>query len=417
MFRCLLLLVVASSLLAQKNRFSPKVAESPEMKKAFAWVDANAGAIQSEWKALTEIPAPSKQEKLRTEYMKTAMARVGLKNVQSDAMGNVWSVYPGTGGGPEVVFIAHIDTVFPMETDIKVREVNGRYLAPGIGDDTGAVVALLHAFDGMRKNNVRTNGDIIFLASVQEEIGLYGAKHWLSNREKKPDMIVAVDTRLGGVAYGALRIEQFRFVYEGPAMHTLASRGKPNPARAAARAIVAIGEMKLPDPDPMQGMNLPVVNVGTLGGGTVVNAVPGRVFFTADIRSFDTPTEQMLVEQVKTIAQRAANQEGVQMRIEPVNEPIDYSRALPKETRLNHPVTQIAVAVTDYLKLNLEPTEPSDTGSDDHNIGVAMGIPSIAVGAVLGRGGHSLEESADPASIIRGTKYMMLLAAALAVTN
>jgi tripeptide aminopeptidase len=414
MFRFVVLAGLAAGLFAQKGSFDARMAQRPEMKKAFAWVEANKDAIQGEWKLLTEIPGPSKQEKLRGEYMKTAMARVGLTGIESDAMGNVWGVYEGTGGGPEVVIIAHIDTVFPMDTNIKVREVNGRYLAPGIGDDTGAVVALLQAFDGMKKNGVKVKGNVVFLASVQEEIGLLGAKHWLGKREKKPDMIVAVDTRLGGVAYGALRIEQYRFVYEGQAMHTLASRGKPNPARAAARAILGIGEMKLPEPDPMQGMNLPVVNVGTLGGGTVVNAVPGRVFFTADIRSFDTPTEQMLVEQVKSIAQRAANQEGVQMRIEPINEVIDYSKALPKEVRLKHSVVQTAVAVTDYMKLNLEPTEPSDTGSDDHNIGVAMGIPSIAVGAVLGRGGHSLEESADPNSILTGTKYMMLLMAALA---
>lgn len=390
------------------------LAQSPEVLQSWAHVDARQNAIQAEWIQLTEIEAPSKQEKLRIDYMKKAMARVGLQNIQQDEMGNVWGTYKGSGGGPEVVFAAHMDTVFPMGTKIKVREENGRYHAPSISDDTGALVALLHAFDAMKHAGVKTKGDIVFLATVQEEIGLYGAKHWLEKRAKKPDMFLAVDSRLGGVSYGALRIEQYRFVFEHPSMHTLASRGRPSTARAAARAILAINEIPLPPPAEGSRMNLPVVNVGILGGGTVPNATPGQVFFTTDIRSLDSATEAKLVEDVKSAAQRAANQEGVQLKIEAINEPIDYAKALPKEERLNHALVKTVVAVTDQMKLNGErKTVPVDMGSDDHNVGVALGIPSVGIGAIIGAGAHSLEETAEKASIIPGTKYMILLAATL----
>lgn len=409
------LLFLSLAALAQQNLFQPSIAEKPALKKAFAHIDATQDAIQAEWIKLTEIPAPSKEEKLRIEYMKAAMARVGLADIQQDAIGNVWGTYKGTGNGPQVVFAAHMDTVFPMDTPIKVKEINGRYHAPSIGDDTGALVALLHAFDAMKKNNVKTKGDIIFLASVQEEIGLLGAKFWLEARAKKPDMFLAVDSRLGGLGYGALRIEQYKFIFEAPAMHTLASRGKPNAARGAARAILALGEMKLPEPDASNPMNLPVVNVSTLGGGTVVNATPGRVFFTADVRALDTATEQKVVEEVKSLAQRAANQEGVQLKIENINLVHDYSKALPKEVRLNHPLVQTTLAVHDFLKLNGNRKSTAvDSGSDDHNIGVALGIPAIGIGAIIGGGAHSLEESAEKASIIPGAKYLILLSSTLA---
>jgi acetylornithine deacetylase/succinyl-diaminopimelate desuccinylase-like protein len=387
------------------------LAQSPEVLQSWAHIDAQQEAIQAEWIQLTEIEAPSKQEEKRIAYMKKAMARVGLSNIEQDELGNVWGVYKGTGGGPEVVFAAHMDTVFPLGTRIKVREEKGRYHAPSISDDTGALVALLHAFDAMRKNGVTTKGDVVFLATVQEEIGLYGARHWLQQRAKKPDMFLAVDSRLGGVSYGALRIEQYRFVFEHPAMHTLASRGRPSTTRAAARAIQSIYELPL----PAQPLNLPVVNVGTLGGGSVTNATPASVFFTADIRSLDTPTEAKLVEDVKTAAQRAANQEGVQLKIEAINEPLDYSKALPREERLNHTLVKTVVAVTDQMKLNGDrKTVPADMGSDDHNAAVALGIPSVGIGAIAGAGAHSLEESADKASIVPGAKYMILLAATLA---
>jgi tripeptide aminopeptidase len=400
------------------QKFDPAIAERTELKKAFAEVDTRADKIQKEWIELTEIPSPSKQEKLRIAYMKTAMARVGLTQIEQDEIGNVWGVLKGTGGGPELAFAAHMDTVFSMETKIKVREDNGRYHAPGIGDDTGALVALLHAFDIMKQQGIKTKGDVIFVATVQEEIGLLGAKYWLEHRQKKPDLFVAVDSRLGSVGYGALLIEQYKFIFEGPTMHTLASKGKTNAARGAARMILALNEMEMPPSLPGGSPNLPVANVGTLGGGTVVNATPGNVFLTVDIRSQDIKAQQKLVEDVKTLGQRAANEEKLGLKIEGINLVHDYSKALPKETRLNHPLVQTTLQVTDYLKLNgVSKTVAVDSGSDDHNIGVAMGIPSIGIGAVVGGGAHSTEESADKASILRGTKFLMLLTSALAGLN
>ena len=418
MIRCLLIALGAMSLFGQQTLFDPSIPQKPELQKALAGVDARQDLIQKEWIALTEIPSPSKNEKLRIAYMKKAMARVGLTEIQQDEIGNVWGVFKGTGEATELVFAAHMDTVFPIDTPIKVRDENGRYHAPGINDDTGSLVALLHAFDLMKQSGVKTKGDVIFLATVQEEIGLLGAKHWLEHRAKKPTMFVAVDSRMGSVGYGALLIEQYRFTFEGPTLHTLASKGKANAARGAARAILAIGEMEMPASMPGGSPGLPVANVGTLGGGTVVNATPGKVFITVDIRSQEMKAQQKLVEDVKGIAQRAANEEKLQLKIENVHIVHDYSKALPKEVRLNHTLVQSTLAVTDYMKLNGDAKAVAfDSGSDDHNIGVALGIPSIGIGALIGGGAHSLEESADKASILRGTKYLILLAATLAGVN
>jgi acetylornithine deacetylase/succinyl-diaminopimelate desuccinylase-like protein len=142
------------------------------------------------------------------------------------------------------------------------------------------------------------------------------------------------------------------------------------------------------------------------------------VFLTVDIRSQDLKAQQKLVEDVKSIGQRAANQEKLGLKVEAINLVHDYSKALPKEERLNHPLVQTTIQVTDYLKLNgTAKTVAVDSGSDDHNIGVALGIPSIGIGAIIGSGAHSTEESAEKASIIRGTKYLMLLTAALSGMN
>lgn len=418
MIRCLFIALGSLTLLGQQTLFDPSLPQKPELQKAMAGVDARREMIQKEWVTLTQIPSPSKNEKLRIEYMKKAMVRVGLTDIQQDEVGNVWGVFKGSGAATELVFAAHMDTVFPFDTPIKVRDENGRFHGPGIGDDTGSLVALLHAFDLMKQSGIKTKGDVIFLATVQEEIGLLGAKYWLEHRTRKPTMFVAVDSRMGSVGYGALLIEQYKFTFEGPTLHTLASKGKPNAARGAARAILAINEMEMPASMPGGSPNLPVANVGTLGGGTVVNATPGKVFITVDIRSQEMKAEQKLVEDVKGIAQRAANQENLQLTIEAVHIVHDYSKALPKEVRFNHTIVQSTLAVTDYMKINGDRKAVAfDSGSDDHNIGVALGIPAIGIGAIIGAGAHSLEENADKASILLGTKYMILLAATLAGVN
>lgn len=46
----------------------------------------------------------------------------------------------GSGGGPTVVFAAHMDTVFPAGTNVKVvRQADGRLHAPGVGDNSASV--------------------------------------------------------------------------------------------------------------------------------------------------------------------------------------------------------------------------------------------------------------------------------------
>src|SRR5205814_9918991 len=89
----------------------------------------------------------------------------------------------------------------------------------------------------------KTAGDLIFLASVQEEMWLLGAKHWLESSGYKPDMFVAVDVGSNQVWYGALRIDQFKFFYTSPGAHTMESRGAPSPAKAIAKAITALYEI------------------------------------------------------------------------------------------------------------------------------------------------------------------------------
>jgi len=150
-----------------------------------------------------------------------------------------------------------------------------------------------------------------------------------------------------------------------------------------------------------------------LGGGTVVNAVPREAWFTVDLRSLDSATQDKLESAVVSTAQRIAGQEGVGFRMEH-KMGVDYSKASPQKDRLNHPLVQTALAISNYFR---KPGTPEiaamDVGSTDANIAVSMGIPAVAIGATDERLPHRLEENVDGSSIVPGIKSFVVLAVAL----
>lgn len=406
-------LLAVSPLCAQTSWFTPALLEKPEVRKAMQSVDDRSAGILDEWIKLVEMPAPSTKEQVRARYIRAEMEKLGLTEIRTDDISNVSGIRKGTGGGPTVVFAAHMDTVFPDGTPIKVAREGDILRAPGVGDDTSSLMAVLEMFRALDRGGVKTKGDLIFLASVQEEVGLLGAKHWLENSGYKPDLFVAVDVGSNEVWYGAFRIDQFKFFYTSPGAHTLESRGAPSPAKAVAKAITALYEIPLPPVvEGMGGFKLPVMNVGMLGGGTVVNAIPREAWFTVDLRSMDSPTQDKLESAVVSTAKKAAEQEGVGFRMER-KMGIDYSKAQPREQRLNHPLVQTALATSNYFRKKGTPEiKPTDAGATDANIAVSMGIPAVAVGATVKYFPHRLEEYAEAGSMVPGIKSLIALAVA-----
>ena len=412
--RASLILLIASPLFAEQSWFDPSMVNRPEVQMALRSIDDRASGIIDEWIRLVELPAPSGKEQARARYIRAEMEKLGLSEIRTDDMFNVSGVRKGTGGGPTVVFAAHMDTVFPEGTDVKVRRDGDLLRAPGVGDDTSNLMAELEMFRALNRAGVKTKGDLIFLASVQEELGLLGAKHWLETSGYKPDMFVALDVSSREVWYGALRITQFKFFYTSPGAHTMESRGAPSPAKAVAKAIDALYEIQLPPvAEGLDTFKLPVLNVGMLGGGTVVNAIPREAWFTVDLRSLDSPTQDRLESAVVSTARRIAEQENVGFRMER-KMAVDYSKARPQKERLNHPLVQTAMAVSNYFRKPGTPEiMPQDVGSTDANNAIAMGIPAVAIGATSERMPHRLEEEDDASSILPGIKSIIALAVAL----
>jgi tripeptide aminopeptidase len=395
------------------TKFSPEIAGRAGVKQALAFIDRRFDAQVAEWIHLTEIPGTSGHEQKRADYIKAELVKLGF-TPDTDELGNVWVRRKGTGGGPTVVFAAHMDTVHPLDTPLKVRrEDNGTLHAPGIFDNTASLAGQLQAMRAMRDAKIETRGDLIFLFTVQEEVGLKGMYHWIQKNPGVADMLVGVDGALGPVNYGALGIYWSRMKFSGAGAHTNNSRDQPSPARAAAACITNIYTIPLPPADD------PVPAIYNAGGmmtaGNIVNAIPQEVTFTVDLRTVDADLLQKLDAAIVQKCEAAARAHRVTF----VREWIQKSEAGGRPEQLTaqraHPIVQTAIDVLRFLDVTLiAGREAIPTGSTDANVGVVNKIPSISVGRSRGGAQHTLQEWAHIDSAKTGAQQLVLLAVSLA---
>lgn len=406
-----LLMALGSTAQAQQSfptRFSPQIAEAGSVRDALDWIESNFDAQVEEWIHLTEIPAKSGSEAARAAYLREQLELEGVE-VDIDDAGNVVARWPGTGGGPTIVFGAHMDTVHPTDTEVTVTRDGDILRAPGIFDNSASVANMMAVIRALKEADIRTRGDLIFVGTVEEELGFNGMDAWLDANPDVADMVVALDGGLGGVAYGALWFAGRRYIFSGEGSHTLSSRGKPHPARALSEAIASIYETPLPDGDPFA-----VYNVGMLGGGKVTNAIPQETWFSVDLRSVDPALIDRLDAELDRRVALAAERHGVEWSRDPASSPSAVIAArpmLPEVERRSHPLVQTMIDIYDHLGID---ARARDTGSTDAVAAVRKGIPAIAIGRSRGGDQHTLSEWAHAPSALTATQALLLVAVSMA---
>jgi len=409
--RLALVTAMAAPLAAQQpypSRWSPAIASRPDVKAALSLIENGFPKQVDEWIKIAEMQGKSEHEQERGAYVKRVFEQEGLA-VTVDSIGNVIGRRKGSGGGPTIVFAAHLDIVHPLGTDLKVRHNGDTLHAPGIFDNSASVANLLAVVRALNAARVKAKADFIFIGTTQEEVGLRGMDWWLDHNPK-PDLLVGMDGGLGPINYGALGIYWTKYVFSGDGSHTVTSRGKPTPVKALSDAIARIYQITIPA--------LPigaVYNIGQVHGGAIFNGIPQDLYSTMDLRSPNPVLLDSLDGVIGGIVAGAAAKEGVRWR----KEIVTHNRAGGTEDQLKparaHPIVQSAIDIHRYLGINIGAPgkDAVASGSTDANMGVARGIPAIAIGRSIGGNQHTLSEWADWKSALPATKMVLLLAVTL----
>ena len=376
------------------------VQEDARVKAAFEYIDKDREVILREWIAVTEINAPSRHEQDRARYIESLLRKHNLE-IRYDTAGNLIATRKGTVGRPVTVIDAHLDTVFQPGLKIKATVRDGRVYAPGVGDDTRNIEALLATIRALDAAKIKTKGDIVFLFTTDEEANMTGAKQYTKDNKGKVDYYIALDGGYEGFTYAGIGINWYRHHFIGPGGHTRSRTPPYSASLPLARAISRIYDLKVPA-NPSSNLN-----IGMLGGSEVVNAKAADAWFTVDLRSTSNEVIADLEKQIATILDEEAKRAGVTVKTDVIS--TSPAAVLPGN-RESH-LVKIAEAVHRAMGFN---PPIGNAGSNNSSAALLQGISSISTGAGPCADSHALTENCEIEPLYKGIKKVLLLVVALA---
>jgi acetylornithine deacetylase/succinyl-diaminopimelate desuccinylase-like protein len=398
MRRCAVLLaaLVMSGSVAFAQNAGPRVdaiLSSAPFRDARTFLENDHDRFVRELTTLTEIPAPSFKEQKRGAAYLEMLRAAKLVDVETDPEGNVMGVRKGTANGPMLAVLAHLDTVFPEGTYVTVTRSGNRLLAPGSGDDTGALALMLSVIRAMDAAKIQTRGDILFVGNVGEEGegDLRGVKYLLQKGKYKDRIksFISIDGGTqDGIVTGALGSRRYRVTFKGPGGHSYGAFGLVSPAFAMGNAMAKFSRLQVP------ATPRTTFNVGVVGGGTSVNSIPTAMHMDVDMRS-ESPEELHKIDEAFLKIVRDAVDEENRARSTSEGKIVADVKLIGDRPSGTTPrtayIVQAAAAVSRAFGFN-----PSfDIASTDANVPISMGIPAITIGRGAGGRSHSLDEWID----------------------
>lgn len=347
---------------------------------------------------ICEIPAPTGAEGERATCVEALLRSAGLEP-WSDGVGNVLARLPG-GTGPRVALVAHLDTVFPADCDVAVREgEDGRWRAPGIGDNSASVAVVLGlALEAMRSALVHRPRLLLAFTVGEEGLGdLRGARRLVADHGDDLDAFVAVDGHLGSVVDAGVGSRRLRATFQGAGGHSWGDYPAPSAVHALGDAVHALTRIRVPDA-PRSSLN-----VGEVVGGSAVNAIAEEASLTLDLRSLDAGVLEDLEREAEKRLGSVARRHDVEVRTLPVGR---------RPAGRSDDGALADAAVRALRTVGIEPRRGAS--STDANAAMAAGLPAICTGVYVGGDAHRLREWLEPSSLAVGARVLRLLLARLA---
>ncbi|NTV64373.1 MAG: M20/M25/M40 family metallo-hydrolase [Oscillochloris sp.] len=348
--------------------------------------------------AIQQVPAPTFDERLRGESVRERMRELGLRDVAHDAIGNVYACRPGRGSRrPALLVSAHLDTVFPRETDLRIRYDGDRIYGPGLGDNSVGLASLIHLAQIFQRHNLPNQADIWFVANVGEE-GLGDLKGMRAAIDRLRDQIGAAivleGCDFGTIHHQAIGVRRYRIEASAPGGHSWGNYGSPSAIHALVRLAARISELHVPHTPRT------TFNIGMIEGGTSVNTIAQHANLLLDLRSVSASALEDLVSQVDRLV-RAADAEQSDVRVKSIMVGDRPSGSIARE----HPLVQAATSAFRSVGAPI----CYQQSSTDANIPLSLGIPAVCIGITDGGNAHRLDEYILPENLGRGVSALLLL--------
>ena len=403
-------MLVSMPLAAQQLSAIQALMRDPAIQAALTFAKSTEPQTLNDQIRFCEVPAPTFKESARGEVLRQEFTQLGLQNVRVDRAGNVLAERAGDAPRPRLVVAAHLDTVFPEGTDVRVTRRGARLEGPGIGDNCRGLAVLVAIIRSMNRANVRTPGTVTFVANVGEEgLGDLSGMKALFNETMKDqiDRFVSIDNADPHVTVVGVGSHRYRITFKGPGGHSFSEFGLPNPANALGRAVARIAEFQVSD------FPRTTFNVGRIGGGTAVNAIPSEAWMEVDLRSSDAAALAALDARLRQAVDSAVAEENTRWgRPGVITVVKDLVGDRPAgSTPRDAPIVVTALASARAVGLAGGLSE----GSTDANLPMSLKIPAITIGG----GGRSLNahapgEAFDSTDSWKGSENAVLLTIALA---
>ncbi len=337
---------------------------------------------------IQQIPAPTSDEYQRALFVKELFEQEKLTDVIMDPAHNVFARFPGSGDGKPLVVSAHLDTVFPPETNLKVNRGTKKISGAGIGDNALGVAALFGLIWLLRERDLSLGGDLWLVANVGEEgLGnLRGMRAVVDRFSFKAQAYLVIEgMALGFIQARALGVHRYRISATTSGGHSWSDYGQPSALHTLSSLVTQLLAIDL------QTEPRTTLNVGRMAGGTSVNAIAAEAWLELDLRSESPSVLVDLANEVERLVE-VSNQPGVKMEAETIG------RRPAGELPDDHPLVSLA---EDCLRA--QGIQPKQTiGSTDANIPLSLGLPAIVLGVTTGAGAHTLSEYIEVEPVLRG---------------
>ncbi len=376
------------------------LSSQPEIQRLLANWPTLRESILEEACQLQSIPAPTFHEQARAEAVAVRFREIGLEEVHSDEIGNVYARTPGRMIGPSVMVSAHLDTVFPHETDLALHEKPeaNRWVGPGLGDNALGLAAMIQLAEALKREGVQPASSIEWVATVGEE-GMGNLRGIRAACERLEDQvgitIILEGIGLGRIYHSGLGVRRLQIAVHGAGGHSWLNADRPSAIHHLVQIASGIVQEVIPPQNPRSSLN-----IGVISGGTSVNTRAAEATCLIDLRSLHADALASMERSLRQVVSRFQNAPHLSVETEVVGD--RPSAALPS----HHPLIQAASAVLESLKVG---SASREVGSTDANIPLSLGIPSVCIGITTGGGAHTTQEYIDCDPIPTGMRQLTLL--------